>query len=89
VSEPLTKLSTSLVNLAGSFADFPSVAAALDGVYGAWVNTDGFTVSQANEIFAGIRIYELAKELKIKHFVWSGTPYSSKVNLSGIWLVLC
>jgi hypothetical protein len=34
----------------GSFMDFESVARALEGAYGAWVNTDGFTVGEAAEI---------------------------------------
>jgi hypothetical protein len=34
----------------GSFMDFDSVARALEGAYGAWVNTDGFTVGEAAEI---------------------------------------
>ncbi|KAJ7709060.1 nmrA-family protein [Mycena olivaceomarginata] len=42
----------------GSFMDFDSVARALEGAYGAWVNTDGFTVGEAAEIYAGMRIYE-------------------------------
>jgi hypothetical protein len=41
----LTQLST-----IGSFDDFESVAAAFEGVYGAWINTDGFTVGEIKEI---------------------------------------
>ncbi|GBE83630.1 NAD(P)-binding protein [Sparassis crispa] len=63
----------------GSFYDFPTVKTALEGAYGAWVNTDGFTVGEAKEIFAGIRIFELAKQSKtMRHYVWSSLDYSLK-----------
>ncbi|KAJ7723702.1 NAD-P-binding protein [Mycena olivaceomarginata] len=38
---------------ARSFEDLDSVARALDGAYGAWVNTDGFTVGEIKEIITG------------------------------------
>lgn len=60
--------------------DFPSVLLALKGVYGAWVNTDGFTVGEQMETYAGIRIFELAKQIgTVRHFVWSNLDYSFKV----------
>ncbi|KAJ7250162.1 NAD-P-binding protein [Mycena haematopus] len=37
----------------GSFTDYASVAHALEGAYGAWVNTDGFTVGEMEEIKGG------------------------------------
>ncbi|KAJ6509697.1 NAD(P)-binding protein [Mycena vulgaris] len=51
---------------ARSFIDFEAVTKALDGVYGAWVNTDGFTVGEMEEIYAGMRIFELAKRTPSK-----------------------
>ncbi|KAJ7873533.1 NAD-P-binding protein [Mycena olivaceomarginata] len=63
----------------GSFMDFDSVARALKGAYGAWVNTDGFTVGEAAEIYAGMRIYEVAKRVpSLRHYVWSNLPYVLK-----------
>ncbi|KDQ10138.1 hypothetical protein BOTBODRAFT_190737 [Botryobasidium botryosum FD-172 SS1] len=63
----------------GSFMDFDAVLAALDGVYGAFVNTDGFTVGEQAETFAGLRIFELAKQIKtVKHYVWSNLDYVLK-----------
>lgn len=54
---------------------------ALKGVYGAWVNTDGFTVGEAKELQAGMRIFELAKQLgTVRHYVWSNLDYSLKVS---------
>jgi uncharacterized protein YbjT (DUF2867 family) len=44
----------------GDTNDLASVAAALDGAYGTWVNIDGFTVGEQREIYAGMRIFELA-----------------------------
>jgi len=65
----------------GDTSDLTSVAAALDGVYGAWVNVDGFTVGEQREIYAGIRIFELAKQTKsLRHYIWSSLDYNLKVS---------
>ncbi|KAI9443394.1 NAD-P-binding protein [Lactarius indigo] len=63
----------------GDISDLASVAAALDGAYGAWINIDGFTIGEQREIYAGLRIFELAKQTKsLRHYVWSGLDYSLK-----------
>ncbi|PVG02993.1 NAD(P)-binding protein [Serendipita vermifera] len=62
----------------GSVKDLPSIHNALEGVYGAFVNTDGFTIGEKEELFAAFRIYELAKERGVKHYVWSNLDYMSK-----------
>ncbi|KZT36381.1 nmrA-family protein [Sistotremastrum suecicum HHB10207 ss-3] len=65
----------------GSFTDFGSVYRALEGCYGAYVNTDGFTEGEQGEIFAGLRIFELAKQKgTLKHFVWSNLDYIGKIT---------
>ncbi|KAI0954611.1 hypothetical protein AcW1_006447 [Taiwanofungus camphoratus] len=64
----------------GFFDNEDSVAAALQGVYGAWVNTDGFTVGEQKELWAGVRIFELAKHSKVKHYVWSNLDYALKLG---------
>jgi hypothetical protein len=63
----------------GSLKDLPSVHAALQGVYGAFVNTDGFTIGEKEETYVGLRIYEIVKQLGVKHYVWSNLDYMSKV----------
>ncbi|KAF7340483.1 NmrA domain-containing protein [Mycena venus] len=63
----------------GSFTDFEAVAKALEGAYGVWVDTDGFTVGAMQEIYAGMRIYEIAKQIpSLRHYVWSNLPYLFK-----------
>ena len=58
-----------------------SVARALEGVYGTWVNTDGFTVGEEKEVWAGLRIFELAKQNgAVRHYVWSSLDYAFKVS---------
>ncbi|KZS88424.1 NAD(P)-binding protein [Sistotremastrum niveocremeum HHB9708] len=65
----------------GSFTDFDAVFKALEGCYGAYVNTDGFTEGEQTEIYAGLRIFELAKQRgTLKHYVWSNLDYSHKVR---------
>lgn len=64
----------------GSFDNLTDVQNALQGVYGAWVNTDSFTVGEQKEIFLGMRIFELAKQVKtVRHWIWSGLDYVDKV----------
>lgn len=46
----------------GNTDDLASVETALHGVYGAWVNIDGFTVGEQKEMWSGMRIFELAKK---------------------------
>jgi hypothetical protein len=63
----------------GNFMDFNSVLKALENCYGVFVNTDGFTVGEQAEVFAGMRIFELAKQVgTLKHYVYSGLEYITK-----------
>ncbi|KZT67933.1 NAD(P)-binding protein [Daedalea quercina L-15889] len=64
----------------GSFFNFVAVLAALKGAYGAWVNTDGFTVSEGKEMWADIRIFELAKQAGVQHYFWSSLDYAFKLG---------
>ncbi|KAJ6500777.1 NAD-P-binding protein [Mycena sanguinolenta] len=65
----------------GSFEDFTAVAKAMDGVYGAYVNTDTFTVGEMREIYAGLRIFEIANATSsLRHYLWSGLPYMPKTR---------
>lgn len=51
------------------------------GVYGVWANTDGFTVGEEKEVWCGIRLFEIAKEVgSVRHYVWSNLDYVSKVR---------
>ena len=51
---------------------------ALNGVWGAWVNTDGFTIGEKNELFYGIRAYEIARHERVQHYVYAATDYAVK-----------
>ncbi|KAJ7597920.1 NAD(P)-binding protein [Mycena floridula] len=65
----------------GSFEDFAAVARAFDGVYGAYVNTDTFTVGGAREMYAGVKIFEIAKRTpSVRHYVWSSLSYIPKTK---------
>ena len=69
--------------LIGAFDDFPTISAAMQGVWGVWVNTDGFTIGEQKELFAGMRIFEIAKRAgSVRHYVWSNLDYASKVCVS-------
>lgn len=67
----------------GAVEDEQAVLAALQGAYGAFVNTDSFTIGEQKEIFYGIRIFELAKQARtVRQYVWSSLDYVSKVRTS-------
>ena len=57
--------------------------AALQGVWGAFVNTDSFTVGEQKELYLGMRIFELSKQVKtVRHYLWSSLDYVAKVLYS-------
>ncbi len=60
---------------------------ALENCYGAFVNTDSFTIGEQAELFAGFRIFELAKQVgTLKHYVYSSLEYVlRKVNYNPIY----
>jgi uncharacterized protein YbjT (DUF2867 family) len=63
----------------GSFTDLAKVEYALEGVWGAYVNTDGFTVGEKAETYYGLRVFELAVRVPtLKHYVWSNLDYGLK-----------
>jgi hypothetical protein len=51
---------------------------AFHGVYGAWVNTDGFTLGEKNELFYGCRAYEIARHEGVQHYVYASTDFALK-----------
>ena len=60
----------------GSFMDFETVKAALQDCYGVFVNTDGFTVNERDELWAGVRIFEIANAVPtLRHFVYGSIDY--------------
>jgi hypothetical protein len=46
------------------------------GVHGAWVNTDGFTLGEKDELFYGFRAYEIARSERVQHYVWANIEYA-------------
>ena len=64
----------------GAIDDESAVVAALEGAWGAFVNTDSWTIGEQKELFWGMRLFELAKQVKtVRHYVWSNLDYISKV----------
>lgn len=60
--------------------DFDAVERGISGAYGAFINTDGFSVGVQAELHAGIRIFEIARHAKVRHYVWSSLEYLTKVR---------
>ncbi|KFY13482.1 hypothetical protein V492_03242 [Pseudogymnoascus sp. VKM F-4246] len=57
-----------------------SLCKAFAGMDYAFVNTNGFAIGEKAEIYWGIRMYELAREAGIKHFIYAGLEYASKLG---------
>jgi hypothetical protein len=53
---------------------------AFEGVKLAFANTNGFAIGEKAEIYWGIRMYELARQHGLEHFVWGGVDYGSKLG---------
>ena len=57
--------------------------AALDGCYGAYVNTDSFMIGEFKETFYGMRIFEIAKQTKsLRHYIWSSLEPAFRVSVA-------
>ena len=63
------------VSLVTGGYDDSSLTNALRDMDFVFVNTDGFTIGQQAETYWGIRIFELARRVGVKHLVYSGLDY--------------
>ncbi|KAF3057512.1 NmrA family domain-containing protein 1 [Trichoderma lentiforme] len=52
----------------------------LPGVDRVFANTNGLVIGEIAEVYWGIRLYELAREFGVKHFVYASLPYASKIG---------
>ncbi|KAJ4489986.1 NAD(P)-binding protein [Lentinula aciculospora] len=83
---PTSKQAQALASLGaqlfeGRFDDMSSLAAAYEGCYGVFVNTDTSSVGQKMEIYAAIKMFEQAHRTpEMRHFIWSSLDYSSKLG---------
>ena len=64
----------------GDSYDEPTLREAFKGVEYVFANTNGFAIGEKAEIYWGIRLYELAREFKLKHFIYAGLEYASKLG---------
>jgi hypothetical protein len=59
----------------GSQDNQTDLHAAFTGVYGAWVNLDGFVIGEKSELFYGVRAYEIARHHGVQHYVFANIDY--------------
>jgi uncharacterized protein YbjT (DUF2867 family) len=64
----------------GNAYDEASLREAFKDVNLVFANTNGFAIGEKAEIYWGIRLYELAREYKVEHFVYAGLEYASKLG---------
>jgi uncharacterized protein YbjT (DUF2867 family) len=53
---------------------------AFKGVNYVFANTNGFAIGEKSEIYWGIRLYELAREFGVEHFLYAGLEYASRLG---------
>jgi uncharacterized protein YbjT (DUF2867 family) len=58
----------------------PDLRQAFRGVTHAFVNTNGFAIGEKAEIYWGIRLYELAREFGLQHFLYASLEYASRLG---------
>jgi len=58
----------------------PDLRKAFKGADYVFANTNGFAIGEKAEIYWGIRLYELAREFGVKHFIYAGLEYASKLG---------
>ena len=64
----------------GNCYDEPTLCKAFVGVDLVFANTNGFAIGEKAEIYWGIRLYELAREFHVKHFLYAGLFYGYKLG---------
>lgn len=64
----------------GNTYDEPTLRQAFEGIDCVFANTNGFAIGEKAEIYWGIRLYELAREFRVKHFIYAGLEYASKLG---------
>ncbi|KAJ2921699.1 hypothetical protein H1R20_g15394, partial [Candolleomyces eurysporus] len=64
----------------GSFYDMNAAKQFMSGCYGAFVNTDTYTVGEEREIWAATKLYEFARcTPSMRHWIWSNLDSGSKL----------
>lgn len=66
--------------LEGNTYHEPTLHEALKDVEYVFANTNGFAIGEMAEIYWGIRIYELCRESRVKHFIYASLEYASKLG---------
>ena len=64
----------------GDAYDEPTLRKVFVDIDYAFVNTNGFAIGEKAEIYWGIRLYELGREFGVKHFIYAGLEYASKLG---------
>lgn len=64
----------------GDAYDEVSLRKAFEGVDLVFANTNGFAIGEKAEIYWGIRLYEISREFKVRHFLWAGLEYATKLG---------
>ncbi|KAK1634954.1 hypothetical protein BDP81DRAFT_396178 [Colletotrichum phormii] len=62
----------------GDASSVADLRRAFIGVDACFVNTNGFALSERDELYWGVRTFEIAAEAGVKHYVYAGLPYVYK-----------
>lgn len=64
----------------GSPHDEAALWKAFEGVSYVFANTNGFAIGEKAETYWGIRLYEIARGSGVKHFLYAGLEYASRLG---------
>ncbi|KAJ7582534.1 hypothetical protein C8J56DRAFT_1167625 [Mycena floridula] len=67
--------------LSGSYQSEDSLRQALKGQYGVYANLDGFAITEGEEYFWTFRLYDLAVQYGVQHFIYSSLYNRPKERL--------
>ena len=62
----------------GDSSNAADLRRAFQGLHACCVNTNGFALGEKDELWWGVKTFEIAAEAVVKHYVYSGLPYVFK-----------
>ncbi|KIK63504.1 hypothetical protein GYMLUDRAFT_241974 [Collybiopsis luxurians FD-317 M1] len=85
VSDPNSEIAKLLASwgvelFKGQVDNLDNIAAAFKGCYGIYANFDYYAIGLQTEIYLGIKFFEYAHSAQVKHYIWSGLDYASKLG---------
>jgi len=69
-----------ILNAVETGYDVPAFLAAAKRSHFVFINLDGFALGEQADTYWGIRLFELASSVQVKHLIYSGLDYNGKAS---------